>query len=219
MGYQVSSVPTDVSSQQYLEKLSTDFDGLPIVGDFVRLMAKEQFNEQLGLSQRITRRLIARETDAEVDRRLTENLHQAEMELKSKVVGPFERLNLNPIVVAMNTTEDRLTVRYRVADQHQMAAHTPRPRAPSDSLLSLQLHQSAINNAVSNLQLSGRVWTLPELYSQLSRVFGGQGWEIPAEIPEDITVRFADTRPATVEFINGKMQVTCAFLSFVRKGG
>ncbi|MCA9191254.1 MAG: hypothetical protein KDB03_05820 [Planctomycetales bacterium] len=218
MGYQVSSVPTDVSSQQYLEKLSTDFDGLPIVGDFVRLMAKEQFNEQLGLSQRITRRLIARETDAEVDRRLTENLHQAEMELKSKVVGPFERLNLNPIVVAMNTTEDRLTVRYRVADQHQMAAHTPRPRAPSDSLLSLQLHQSAINNAVSNLQLSGRVWTLPELYSQLSRVFGGQGWEIPAEIPEDITVRFADTRPATVEFINGKMQVTLRILELRQEG-
>lgn len=217
MGYQVTAEPTTVESQDYLRKMSTDFDGLPLIGDLARLLVREQFDQKRGLAKRITQRMIAREADAELDRRLEENLTKAERELSERIVGPLERLNLNPLVVAMNTTADRLSIRYRVANEAQMAAHTARPRAPSDSLLSMQVHQTAINNTIDQIGLSGRLWTIPELYERLGEAFQGAKWQLPAEMDEDVKqtrIRFADTRPASVELIDGKLRLTLRIAEF-----
>jgi hypothetical protein len=210
-GYQVSSQPTGVYSQDYLRRMSTDFDQLPVIGDFVRLIVREQFEQKRGLAQRITRRLIAQEADAELDRRLEQGLSDAERELKSRIVGPLENFKLNPIVVSMSTTEDRLTVRYRVAHENQMAAFTPRPRAPADALMSLQFHQSMLNNAIDQIGLSGRDWSLPELYQRLGEVFQQSGWKLPTDTPtdvSDVSIRFEDHRPATVELIDGHLRLS-----------
>ncbi|MCA9133449.1 MAG: hypothetical protein KDA45_09855 [Planctomycetales bacterium] len=208
MGYRVAAEPTNVDSQDQLQKMSTNFDSLPIIGDLARWLVREQFNQKRGLAQRITRRIIAEEADAEFDRQLEKNLADAEQQLQQRLLGPLERLQLNPIVVAMNTTEDRLTIRYRVANERQMAAHTPRPRAPSDSLLSLQVHQTVINNTIGQLGLSGRTWSLPDLYARLGEAFQNSRWELPPDVPSDLTVRFADTRPVTVEMVDGKLRLT-----------
>lgn len=216
-GYQISAAPTQVASQDYLRNMSTDFDSLPIIGDLARFLVREQFDQKRGLARRITQRIIAREADAELDRRLEENLSRAEKELADRIVGPLERLNLNPLVVAMNTTEDRLSIRYRVAHESQMAANTPRPRAPSDSLLSIQVHQTAINNTIEQVGLSGRLWTIPELYERLGNAFQGSKWELPAEFGDEVNetkIRFADTRPATVELIDGKLRLTLRIAEF-----
>lgn len=216
-GYQVTAEPTTVESQDYLRKMSTDFDGLPLIGDLARLLVREQFDQKRGLAKRITQRMIANEADAELDRRLEENLKKAERELSERLIGPLERLNLNPLVVAMSTTEDRLSIRYRVANEAQMAAHTARPRAPSDSLLSMQVHQTAINNTIDQLGLSGRLWTIPELYERLGQAFQGVKWQLPAEMDEGVKhtrIRFADTRPASVELIDGKLRLTLRIAEF-----
>lgn len=208
IGYRVSSEPTSVNSQDYLRKMSTDFDGLPIIGDFVRLIVREQFDQKRGLAQRITRRIIAQEADAELDKRLQENLAKAERELKQRIIGPLEQLSLNPMVVSMNTTEDRLAIRYRLASPAQMAAYTPRPRAPTDSLISTQLHQSAINNTIAKIGLGGRTWTLEELYQRLGEVFQQTAWTLPEDVPADVEIRFANRQPASVEMEDGKLRLT-----------
>lgn len=216
-GYQVTAEPTTVESQDYLRKMSTNFDGLPLIGDLARLLVREQFDQKRGLARRITQRMIAREADAELDRRLEENLTKAERELAERIVGPLERLNLNPLVVAMSTTDDRLSIRYRVANEAQMAAHTARPRAPSDSLLSMQVHQTAINNTIDQIGLSGRLWTIPELYERLGEAFQGSKWQLPDDMEEDVKqtrIRFADTRPASVELIDGKLRLTLRIAEF-----
>lgn len=216
-GYQVTAEPTTVESQDYLRKMSTDFDGLPLIGDLARLLVREQFDQKRGLAKRITQRMIAHEADAELDRRLEENLKKAEQELSERLIGPLERLNLNPLVVAMSTTEERLSIRYRVANEAQMAAHTARPRAPSDSLLSMQVHQTAINNTIDQIGLSGRLWTIPELYERLGEAFQGAKWQLPAEMDEGVKqtrIRFADTRPASVELIDGKLRLTLRIAEF-----
>ncbi|MFN3189868.1 MAG: hypothetical protein ACE361_05040 [Aureliella sp.] len=207
-GYEISSQPTNVASSDYLRKMSTDYDKLPVIGDFVRMLVREQFNQKRGLAQRITRRIIAQEADVELDRRLQESLSSAEDQLENRIVGPLEQLNLNPMVVSLGTTEKRLTVRYRVGNESQLAAHTPRPRAPGDSLLSMQLHESSINNALSQLGLSGRTWNAAELYGHLGSILQQEAWTLPEDVPEDIEIRFADTRPATVEMRDGKLRLT-----------
>ncbi len=216
-GYHVSSAPTSVASQDHLRQMRTDFDSLPIIGDLARFLVREQFDQKRGLAKRITQRIIAREADAELDRRLSDSLTKAERELSERIVGPLERLNLNPLVVSMNTTEDRLGIRYRVANEAQLAANTPRPRAPSDSLLSMQLHQSAINNTIEQMGLSGRLWTVPELYEHLGTAFQGTKWKLPEDVGSEVAetrIRFADTRPATVELVDGKLRLTLRIAEF-----
>lgn len=212
-GYEVSSQPTSVASQDQLQKLSTTYDGLPVIGQLVRLLVREQFDQKHGLAQRISRRIIAQETDMELDRRLEEAITQAEQELNSRLLGPLERLQLNPTVISMNTSEERLTIRYRVASEAQLAAHTPRPRAPTDSLMSMQLHESSLNNTIEQLGLSGRTWTLSELATRIGEILNQKNWTVAEEL-QDVTIRFADTRPITVEFRDGTMRLTLRIADF-----
>lgn len=207
-GVKVSADPTNVDTRQFLNGMSTDLDRLPVVGDFFRALVREQFEQQRGVAQRITKRLIAEETDQEMDKQLKQKISAAESQLQHTFIGPLERLKLNPIVVSMNTTEERLTIRYRVASEGQMAAHTARPRAPGDALVSMQIHQSAINNALGQLGLSEKSWTLRELCDKLADVFDQSPWTLPEDAPQDVTVRFAPTRPVTVELRDGKLELT-----------
>lgn len=206
-GYSVSREPTDVSSRDYLRKMSTDYDSLPVIGDLIRAVIREQFDQKRGVARRISQRMIAQETDEELDRQLNSNLQKAEQLFEQRLLGPLQRLKLNPTVASMHTTDERLTVRYRVASNLQMASHTPRPRAPTGSLMSLQFHQSALNNAIAQLGLSGRTWNIAELYAHIGGFFDEETWTLPEDVPEDVSIRFADTRPATVEMIEGKMQL------------
>ncbi|MDX1926572.1 MAG: hypothetical protein SFV81_08640 [Pirellulaceae bacterium] len=208
LGFKVVANETDVESQQHLRGMSTDFDGLPIIGDFLRLVIREQFDQQRGPAKRIMHRMIAEEADQEFDKQLQEKLNKAQVELQRRLIGPLEALNLNPMVVAMSTTEDRLLIRYRVANQAQMASHTARPRAPSDSLLSMQVHQSAVNNMIAQLGLSDRTWNLVELGEKVASLLGKKDWKAPEDLPKDVQIRFAPSRPISVEMIENQLVLT-----------
>ncbi len=207
-GIKVNAAPTNVDTSQYLNGMSTNLDRLPVVGDFFRAIVREQFEQQRGLAQRITKRIIAEETDQELDKQLKQKLGNAESQLQHTFIGPLERLGLDPIVVAMNTSEERLTIRYRLAADGQMAAHTARPRAPGDALVSMQIHQSAINNAIAQLGLNDKTWTLPELCDKLADAFDQSPWVLPDDAPKDVSIRFAPSRPITVELNDGKLEMT-----------
>lgn len=217
-GYSISSSPTEVASQDYLNRMSTDFDGLPIIGDFVRLIAREQFNQKRGIAKRITQRIIAQETDTELDRKLEEGLKQYEQQLQQRILGPLDRLKLDPMVVSLSTTQDRLAVRYRLAHESQLTAFTPRPRAPSGSLLSFQVHQSALNNTIEQIGLSGREWRIAELYQHLGELVQAK-LSPPEDVPSDITIRFADREPISFEMADGQLRLTLRIAEFSREEG
>ena len=174
----------------------------------MRLVIREQFNQQRGPAKRIMQRIIAEEADQAFDKQLQEKLTKAQTELQRRLIGPLEALNLNPMVVAMSTTEDRLLIRYRVANQSQMASNTARPRAPSDSLLSMQVHQSAVNNMIAQLGLSDRTWNLVELGEKMSAMLGKTEWTPPEDLPRDVQIRFAPSRPVSVEMVNNQLVLT-----------
>lgn len=206
-GMQVAGEQAKVDSNDQLRGFDTDLDSLPIIGDMFRFVVRQQFDSQRGIAQRITRRNIAEQTDKEFDRQLATQMRSAENGFQSWVLKPLDRLELNPMVIDLETTENRLIARYRMAGDDQLAAHTPRPLAPADAYASVQIHESAINNAIENFGLSGRDWTLPELGQQLAYILNQTDWTFPAETPTDVTVRFDDARPITVEFQEGVMKL------------
>ncbi len=208
-GIRVDGSQAKVQSQDALRGIETAYDGLPFVGEMVKYMASQQFQEKRGPAKRIMQRTIASQTDSEFDKQLDAKIKQAEIGFEKRLLGPLRNLDLNPVVSDLQTTSDRLIARYRIAGDNALAANTPRPQAPSDSLLSIQLHQSAINNGFSKLGLSDREWTLLELAQSLAHQFGQEPiTELPTEVPSDVRVRFAGERPILVEFDEGKLRLT-----------
>jgi hypothetical protein len=91
----------------------------------------------------------------------------------------------------MNTTAERATMRLRLANEQQLAAHTPRPSAPSDSFASFQVHESVFSNAARGLELDGRRLTVPELHSLLAQKIRRHAEAEPADLPRAAKVEFA----------------------------
>ena len=154
-----------------------------------------------------------------MDMRIENRVDEAAVTLSEMVLGPLGRLQLDPCVTDMQTTEQRLLARYRVAGDWQLGAFTPRPRALSDSLMSVQLHQSALNNTLEQLIPSDQAIGIRDLIRKSVGTFGNADVEIPEDIPADVTVQFARTRPITVEIEDGMLWLTLRVLRLRRDEG
>ena len=73
--------------------------------------------------------------------------------------------------------------------------------------MSLQLHQTAANNMIEQLDLHGKRMTLEELTSRLSQRFGIT-LEVKKEDFKQAIIQFADHHPMEFEFENGQITLT-----------
>ncbi len=217
-GMSINGRPATVESRDSLRNFSTDWDSLPILGDMVRQFAHNEFVQARPIAKRIMQRTIAKQTDEEFDVQLQEKVRATEAQFNKRLLGPLQALDLHPMVVDMQTTDTRLIVRYRLASSDQLAAYTSRPVAPADSQLSIQVHQSAFNNMASQIVEGDRDWTMQELSDKISDLLQQPRQPLPADAPSDVTARFAETRPITVEFEGGRMWLTLRVASLEQPG-
>jgi hypothetical protein len=101
-------------------------------------------------------------------------------------------------------------MRFRVASDDQPAANTPRPRASTDSLASLQIHESAINNVIDRLELQGRRFTLAELYRHVVARLALPGEADVSQLPPELELTFASADPLTIRCEDGRLELRLA---------
>ena len=118
---------------------------------------------------------------------------------------------MTPAPKALPTTEARVVARVRAAGTGQLGAHTPRPRAPSDSWASLQVHQSALNNALESLDLAGRTFTIDELFQWIAQKLNRPDLANQEDLPEDVTMTFAKSDPVRLKCDEGRVEVAFSF--------
>jgi len=217
-GLEINGRPATVESSDSLRKFSTDWDSLPILGDMVRHFAHHEFVQARPIAKLIMQKTIATQTDAEFDSQLQEKVRSAELQFNKRLIGPLQSLDLQPMVVDMQTTDTRLIVRYRLASSDQLSAYTSRPIAPGDSQLSIQVHQSTFNNTVSRVVEGDRDWTMQELSDKISDLLQQPRRPLPADAPSDVTARFEGARPITVEFEDGRLWLTLRIATLVQPG-
>lgn len=207
-GVHVGEAEAGASSEASLKGFETDFDGVPLLNMLARSIAKQQYNEKSGQAKReVEGRMAARASnrfDAEVHQRLA----QAEKDFQTKILKPLRELDLKPTTVDLETTDKRLIARERLAGNFQLAAHTPRPQAPADSLISLQIHETAMNNALEHLGLEGRRTDLRTLYRELADRFDRTDTPIPEDIPDDVIVQFANDDAVRIRCVEGRITLT-----------
>ncbi|WP_143544156.1 hypothetical protein [Rhodopirellula sp. MGV] len=205
---ELGAVDVSVGGTSRLRGIHTDYDGWPLVGSLVRTFAEMEYLEKASLSNRIARQRIQDQIGDEISDTVREKVDQSSDRFSESVFGPLTRLQLQPKVVDMQSTDSRLIARYRMAGDWQLAAMTPRPRALADSLMSLQIHQSALNNTLEQLVPQNEVMPIRDVLTQCFDLLGMGDKTVPDDIPEEIRIQFAKHRPITVEIEDGKVWVT-----------
>ena len=199
----------DASNRSRVDNIQTSFDAVPVMGSLMRNIAKNQQVEAMPEANREVIDKIVSRACREVDKQAEPEFAQMADRIRDRVWMPLVKLGLDPKAVAMQTTASVATMRLRLAGDSQLAAHTPRPRAPSDAMLSLQLHESSVNNALDRLGIAGKRFTLEELIQLICSQVGVEP-RIPEELPEGVSVAFAKSQPLRVECRDGLVHVHVA---------
>lgn len=191
-----------------LTGMDTNLDGVPLVNLLVRAAAKQMYDRQVDEAEYQTQGLLANRAESRMDSEVDEKLSAATEKFRTTIWRPLRGLGLRPEAVDMQTTADRLIVRYRLAGYDQVAAFTPRPQAPANSLLSIQVHQSMLNNVVSSLDLGGREVGLRDLFAEVARKLKRNNYQIPDDVPDDVTIQLAATDPIHFECKDDRIHIT-----------
>lgn len=218
-GVTVSRAEAEADSNAGLTGFRTDFDRVPILSWLARSIALDQHDSRFNSARREAERRLAERVSERLDDEVHTRLEQAEREFNEKLLAPLTSLKLNPQALDLHTSKTRLIGRYRLAGDHQLGAHTPRPQAPGNSVLSVQLHESAMNNIIEQLELEGKRSDLRDVYSDIGKVFARPDYEAPEDVPEGVTIQFADSEAIRVRFEQGRVVVTLRIAELSRRRG
>ncbi len=218
-GIRLFNAEGEANANNEMNEFETDFDGIPFLGGLVRAIARRQYDSsQPAAKVEVESKIVGRAT-GQLDREVAQKIEQAKQDFQAKLVKPLRELQLEPTAVDMGTTAERLIARYRVASRESLSAYTPRPQAPSDSMLSVQIHESALNNVLLALNLQGRRVELTELYREMtSRFTLTKAPQIPEDLPENVYVAFAEEDPVRLECESGRVKLTIRLQELAQEG-
>lgn len=211
--YAVSETSSQVVGMQ------SNLDPIPVVGWVARRIAQNKIHESAPATDRHTRQMVESSAKEQVETEVQTQLSQVSDYLFINMLQPLIALELEPTPIEMKTTSDRVVMRYRLAGRDQMAAHTARPRALAGSLMSIQLHESVLNNLLDRIEISGRTFTAQELTEHLMKVFRSQQATGSKEMNHEASFEFAPYDPMRIEFKDGQVEMSLNLKKFrVGKG-
>ncbi len=215
-GLNAAPAVCSAANRTQLIGLSSYYDNVPLLGSVIRSQARDQYRQRRGVARRQSESRISQRVRQSLDRQTAPLLAALEQDFQAKVIDRTAALGMEVDPLEMRTTESRLIARLRVANDRQLAAHTPRNRAPHDSEASLQVHESLVNNALEGLGLSGRRWTPQELKAFVRdklRVADPATGEAKAEGRAVLT--FADEDPVQLLLEDGRAELILAIRELV----
>jgi len=204
-GMTTESARGNADSDSQLRGVDTKFDRLPLVGRLVRGEVERQYLKRLGAVGRQGERLVSERASHRMDEQTDEAIQGFNELLYQRLELPLVRLGLDDPLQDFRTTDERLTLRVRIAGNDQLGAHTPRPQAPSDSLLSVQVHESALNNCLERLRLAGRTFAVQELQQHVADTLVIEPERTTDR--DDVWLTFAKDNPVMVLAKDGRLLV------------
>jgi hypothetical protein len=212
-GVRLEEAQAEASSDSRLINVATDFDGFPLVGPLVRSLAVREHNGRMPEAKAEVEFRVGSRAAQRLNEEVVRKLAEAERKYREKLVEPLHHLRLNPAIHDMQTTDQQLIVRYRLAADHQLAACTPRPAPPPASWFSMQLNESAVNNLLGQLRLEGRRQEVGEWIEELAARFQLSPPPRPEQLDQDVYVEFAAREPVHIRFDDGHVELTLRFKS------
>lgn len=217
-GVQMGASTADAHNTSRLVGVRSNLDWMPVVNDMIRTRAIEEYHrKRLRAAAEVECKVEGR-VEQQLDERAGEAVHRVQNQMRAQVTGPLESAGVELAPIELSTTAERVIARLRVAGQEQLAGHTPRPRAPADSLASVQVHESALTNAATSLDLDGKRLTAKEL-QDLIRAKLARSNQPPATVVEEETVfDFAAEDAVRFRIADEKLELVLSLREVVNEG-
>lgn len=216
-GVHVEPADASADNQTRVVGVETFFDWIPFLGSYIRSRALEKYYVKRPQAQAEVEFKVARRAKYRLDQETGGLVERVETRIRDRVIDPLKPYGVVLIPIELQTTNERLVARLRLAAEDQLGSHTPRPTAPSDSLVSVQVHESALTNAAVALELDGKRLTAPELQEHLREKFPRLRERQPvAEAREDTIFTFADRNAVQFHVADGQVQLSLAVVRFVQ---
>ncbi len=206
-GLHVTPAKATAQGRNELIGVDSQLDPIPVVGYMLRNMARKKHKKSRPTAIKQAKSKVVRQVKQRMDATLNQKLEGFEEKFRDKVLAPIEELALLAEPLNMHTTKQRAVMQLRFANPDQLAAHTLRPIAPSDSVLSLQMHETALNNAMMGLGLNGRRMTMLELFETISERFGQPDATPPEDLPRRAVIQFASRDALRVQCDGDRLEL------------
>jgi len=216
-GIDFSPTNVEVDNRTRLRQIRTDFDGIPLLGSLVHGVARSQHDKNRPLVRREMKTKVTNRAKQEIDEEVDARLGELNARLQQRLLGPLEALSVEPELAHAQTTAERMTMQLQVGGLGQLGSHTPRPWAPADSVLSFQLHQSALNNVLERLELNGAVLTIKQLRDRIGTRLNRPEMLEQVTEHDDVVIHFAAQDAARVDFEDGRFCIALGIRQ-LRKG-
>jgi hypothetical protein len=197
----------DVESHNRLMGVTTDYDWVPLLGSYARERATQEYWARQARARVEIESRVETQAVALVDQKAREAVERVEQHIRGRFTDRLAASGIKLTPVEMTTTRQRVVARLRVAGDDQLGSHTPRPRALSDSLASIQVHETAITNAAVSLQLDGRRLSGAELQSLFREKFPRMSVDATS-VRRDATFQFAAADAVQCHITDGRLDVT-----------
>lgn len=190
-GLRIARTRATARGRNELVGIDTNFDPIPILSHLVRDVARRKHHKSRGIAHRQVKAKVVRQAKSKMDRDADPKIHRLQQKFVDNVLGSMEKLALVAEPIDMYTTSDRAVMLARLANSFQLASNSLRPLAPSDSLASFQLHESALNNAIDGIGLNGQRMSALELHHFIATRLGKPGALAPDDLPVRAKIEFA----------------------------
>jgi hypothetical protein len=206
-GLHLGRTHASASAKTDLLGMRTRYDTFPLLGTMVRRIARQKHYESKPLATQILKDRIAFRLKQKIDKQLDVQMRAARERIEQNVIRPLHDMELEPEALAMYTTQDRIVLRGRLASSDQMAAFNSRPQALANSLLSIQLHESALNNFLAQMDLGGREVGIRDLVQEILNEWELNSVKIPEDIQNDIQITMTEHQPVRIRCEDNRIRI------------
>jgi hypothetical protein len=217
-GVHLQSAYVGATNYNRLVGVRTQYDWVPLFGAYARSKAVDQYRAKRPRAKAEVEAKVAAQAQDDVDRETSEAVQRIEQDVRNRFTDPIAQAGIEVTPIELSTTAERIVARLRVAGNHQLGSHTPRPRALGDSLASFQLHESALTNAAVSLQLDGAQYTAPQLQEYLRETFPGMALAMPAETRSDTIFEFHYRDAVQFRILGGRVELLLSLIGFQHEG-
>ncbi|MEM9413615.1 MAG: hypothetical protein AAGA30_21085, partial [Planctomycetota bacterium] len=206
---------TTSQTAQRVIGLRSSLDKIPPLGWVARKIAQNKIREQAPATQRYTQNQVETQAEERFEKEVEQILAELDRNLNENLLNPLIAMDLEPSPVQTSTTEDRVIMRYRLGGRDQMAGNTARPRAISSSLMSMQVHDSAINNVIQRFDLAGKKFKTEELVHYINGALGADFVQHDERRKKrSAQFEFATFDPFRIDFENQQISLSFNLRSF-----
>jgi hypothetical protein len=208
----------NATNHNRLVGVTTDFDWVPLLRTLARNRAVQEYRARRSRARAEVESRVVAQAIEQMDEKTLAAIDRVEQDIQSRLLDPMAEFGVELTPIELSTTEERLVARLRLAGNNQLGGHTPRPQALSDSLASLQVHESALTNAAMGLGLDGMRYTATELQAHLRAKFPRMAKQNPPEARRDTVFEFANRDAVHFRIDDGRLELMLGLSSVELQG-